>query len=732
MAKIPQDIPNQNPESFLGYSKSIEQPKVDETLSSLFKNIGSTIENVAKSGDMLFKQSIQDNLQKDIDPERQKWIDTLGQMKADTRASGAAQVSANGMDAMAQASPDDVPDDISGVGDQVANLQAARQGGKISPTNYWLQLDSIAKDYRSRYPGYRDYIDQQISSITGHTPANAAFQSIMGDLNAALTNGKKEDPNVTQTRTALFGAIKDGLVSEKDQPMLFAKLATGDFLAVSGYVQSKRYPKAAFDAKEIVDKSQGLDDKSQARIAHIALNDYMTDKAWGDFNGNLKLAGKSMVDIQDEAKKFALDPSTADPKNVDQLYAIASGILKQSQFETTQFLNGGRDAKGMSRAQVAVGPTGDANKWINDNMKERYAVFQNMLTSLRDKDLPAAAMWAEQMQSQATHDRYQALNDPDMGPHLRNLQIIKDDPKDVQEYMKNFMPANYGSASVNAFYKRRAAEFLAQPDKNNGNVVTVDMAIKRAQAAGVESPQLYKDFAELGKNIVNKNLSDDKKYNLAAAMFHPDNQKFLSNFKEDQTYTDAQGNQRTAPGKYAVWDMYTNPLMASEVARLGETRPEIKKWYKDWVESGFGNDVFGPQVRNLSTIAADNRVKIVYDNIDNQLHMANFENNWDNRYAAGQQRRAGVTGNIEGQIDKLNQGLSGLVNLQRSQGVTDPAQIQGYILQQLKGLGVVAPVPTVRPDPRTVSEQIGNAIVSVIKGFNPLAGKSQDQVPRGR
>src|ERR1700747_1189942 len=117
----------------------------------------------------------------------------------------------------------DVPDGIAGGVDRVNALTAARNGGKINDTYYTAQLTSLAKNLRSQYPGYRDYIDQEIAHVTGMNPAKEYINNLMQDINAARAGKDKVADNVL---SELMTMNSQGVSGADDAVQHFIK--TGD------------------------------------------------------------------------------------------------------------------------------------------------------------------------------------------------------------------------------------------------------------------------------------------------------------------------------------------------------------------------------------------------------------------------------------------------------------------------------------------------------------------------
>src|SRR5579872_3501006 len=85
--------------------------------------------------------------------------------------------------------PSAVTQGLSGV-ERLAN--AREQGGKFRTTSFDADIDRSLKDLRAKWPGYRDYIDQEASRIVGYNPANKLVSDKLAQLNELTTNKQKE------------------------------------------------------------------------------------------------------------------------------------------------------------------------------------------------------------------------------------------------------------------------------------------------------------------------------------------------------------------------------------------------------------------------------------------------------------------------------------------------------------------------------------------------------------
>ena len=83
--------------------------------------------------------------------------------------------------------------------------------GTIKDSNYWARLDSISRQLRTRYPGYRDYIDAKMSSMVGGTPANRLREQLAEEARAAARQNAEQSPLEKLRWSNLADLVKDGI-----------------------------------------------------------------------------------------------------------------------------------------------------------------------------------------------------------------------------------------------------------------------------------------------------------------------------------------------------------------------------------------------------------------------------------------------------------------------------------------------------------------------------------------
>ena len=161
-------------QEFTNAAKSIN---ADSSKGDLFSAIGKIGTEVVEGVDKFFKERIRGEATAEVDKEREKWTAML--------TSGVQG--------------DKPPPEIAQAANNLRNMQLARDNGVLRPEYYHMNLDQIARQLRSRYPGYREHIDNVIQDLTGITPANKVISDLFsankksGDPEQALNNHYRKE-----------------------------------------------------------------------------------------------------------------------------------------------------------------------------------------------------------------------------------------------------------------------------------------------------------------------------------------------------------------------------------------------------------------------------------------------------------------------------------------------------------------------------------------------------------
>src|SRR5574337_995993 len=183
-------VPQANPEEFLRYSQGTHTIPVDKSTGILLDTAGNAISGVASLADQIVKQTISSDIQKGVDQQQSQFT---GQLENTAKSMGISTGN-QGMDILptgdqTQNIPAGITNGLNRI-NSLSNGITNGAGNKINDTLYSANITSIAKQLRAQYPGYRDYIDTEISKVSGMPVANAYYKNLMQDINSGLQNQK--------------------------------------------------------------------------------------------------------------------------------------------------------------------------------------------------------------------------------------------------------------------------------------------------------------------------------------------------------------------------------------------------------------------------------------------------------------------------------------------------------------------------------------------------------------
>ncbi len=698
--------------------RAAEQPDANKSLGILFKGLGDVLEAGFKGADEVYKSVISDKIYDASNKERNDFTSELGAFNKDLAPGKKTADAGNGMDAYAQASEEDLPGDVADVESNVATLAAAKAAGKVSTSEYWMRLNNMTKELRSQYPGYRDYIDQKVSQVTGHNPANAYMTSLIQDLNRQATAGKV-DPVQRDTRALLKAAIAQGVPGAT---AMSTRFEAGEANSVEArlFVEKAGEPKYKADlATHTLVAEKGNLELDAVKMDQI-IRQQVNQQSLVNLESSHTVSGISTNQLIQSGKDMASGKTKYDPESILVWGKKLETNLKEEALSIRNDLNKPLDVDPLkrSKAQIAVGPGGDTEAYIGKVIEAAQAGPKNFSKLLVDKDVPLATWQLSMMEAQKTNDKYNALQ-TSSGKAIRIAEVLKDYPEAIRSFIQSpFFNKDYGSPNLNGFTNEMFTKMMTGGDPDTKRIVTPNEVIERAKGAKVDSPEFYKDVAEFPKRMLVE--KDPRvKYNLMASMFNPDNINFIKNFQEDRA---------DRPGRMKVYSDYTSKAMANEVAKVGAEHPEVLTWYKNWTEHS-AVTLFGQEMRDLKNTATTAGVTFKYNTGDGK--QAPFISiNVDAAQADAQTeqlRRMGIRGTgvqtplmkLNGQVDRLNTLSNSLFNAAPVLKVN----ANDWFLTQFKAAG--ADTDFTQKDSRTTADQMAKAVNAAMGAvYNTLKNNS--------
>ena len=331
----------------------------NKALGTLFETIGDVAQTYQKNKEVSDK--------KDLAKEVQAGVDAL-----DTGIMGDVSL----LDPMTNPeSKKSVPAGISSSQRAIDRLKQAHEQGKLSDTNYIMQVAKLSKELRSKYPEYIDTVDDLISNATGTSTANMLRRELTSvwEKEAASASAEQKEKTKFYNEVLEAGYLSDPYILE------VYKQASGgkDFNGADFNDKALRF---AIGVRELEDKnvsrekdrlalaeSQGKADSKDAIKVATTEAAVLRDRA-------LYAAGSSFQTLQKNMQEMGKDGF--DPTEKEALSQMLGRIELEMSMKADE-LTSGVDKQGRSYASLI---TNDSDrKAIRDVMLNPIATIRNAL-----------------------------------------------------------------------------------------------------------------------------------------------------------------------------------------------------------------------------------------------------------------------------------------------------------------------------------------------------------------
>lgn len=666
MAPLNPSIPTQgvsstNDPNYLSYSRPISEYQGDTSYAALFKGVGDVASAAIKGADFLVKDKIDTEVTDTIYREREAYTAAL--------ESGREAVTGRPLGILNTTDADlKVPSGVSVAIGQAGSLQSALDSGKISQTYYHGRLTALAKAMRNEYPGYRDYIDRKIASITGSDPANAYISNLISDINSVST---KKDKTLEDARGILKAQAADGNVASAQA---YNALDSGQLSPDAAMIFAAKQTewKADIDRRELLRKDTTGSRESLLKDTTDTLNLKLAQESASRFSAIQLSAG---LNTPQQISQVIQDAQTG--KSVitdDQARALGNSIeaQKNAYIQWAQKEGNKPGPDGRTYRQI-IGPE-NFNKLVEANA----ANFTNVSDAIFKKDYGAAFDNANMVNARIESYKNGILSSPDTAPIALSLAGLKSFGGDeaVRATSQWFITSGQGQ-KWSEYLRGQAYTTFSQPDlRKSGNYVSLREHIVDAKNKNISDGKYYDTILKIPERLTDPKTTDFEKINIAKAAFGEKNSGFLSEFPVD-SIDSVSGKQ--VKGRYSAYARMTSEGITSEIKRLSKQDPSLWTDYVNWTANEFRNDLFGQEIRTLSTFQKDPNVKVSYNSDTQQFRLdygrgiSNLSKPEDPFERAAQRTPLPTARYKEADaaINRLNFGLSGMARVAKDNG-SDP------------------------------------------------------------
>lgn len=258
---------------------TLAQTVENEGKGRLFENLGRLFSTATQTADDLIKLDIEETVGDQANAVREE--------QTYNRSLEATRLNPN--------TPQEIRDTLN----KSERLTAAREAGKLGDSHYWAQMDILARQLRSRYPGHRDAIDSSFSQITGNIPANAIRSALQTEINAYTEAGDSDQEYIDwaiKNKAGLVPADVPKIMEEgsMDTPTLRKYIQT-EVLSKERKIAELNHRKAEFEDSKAANENVN---QRGYELAKTELNTVLTAKLqdptnllgrrWSEFQTNVR------------------------------------------------------------------------------------------------------------------------------------------------------------------------------------------------------------------------------------------------------------------------------------------------------------------------------------------------------------------------------------------------------------------------------------------------------------
>lgn len=677
-------IPNTsvNDPNWTNVSKPISDIPADKSTALAISTATEALGSAVKITDTAIKDSAQKDVQAGVDNLRDGYIDALKTVRN-------AQIASTDQSLLPETTAPDAPAGLQSGLDRARNIGTAlAQGGtKVNDTLYTGALNSLTKQLRSQYPGYRDYIDEQIQSVSGVNPANAFMKNLMEDINRGQENNKTETNAVkAQLRDLNAQGFHDAGGVTADKVIKALDNGVIDIHQAQSWMNSSK--KLDYDTKVKADaRATRLGDEADAAVN--ATKDLSTTAAQTvAHNWTTMTIGKG-TDTPASLFKFIQENAGNQGVKDERSQAIGQQLAQMRQATAKQLMDQANEG---GRNSIVAKLGGDPAK-VKAVIDGQLETFDLAIKSVFEKDWGSAYShmnFNKAIGSDSTNILYNAP-DADVRKYNRMVGAINNiSPQYGNDFFKNSLLSAVPQREKE-FLKNTQMELLTQPDAPVGKLTSFQSALDKSKASGVTSPKSYDELVKYVDTLNNPKVGLEQRLNVAKGFFDPNsNGQILAdkNFEKDRYDATLK---REIPGKYSVWRKFSSDNVAAGIAELGKTDPSVVQNYRDTMTRNFGEQLFSRELRDLGSAnqeaGPNSNYKIKFsDDKGRSPH-------WDVVRPDGSpmtMTEAIAVRAPVGSLNRLNEGMSGLYNVYEKTGSSDPindvkAAIYRYNYQDYSG-----------------------------------------------
>jgi hypothetical protein len=545
------------------------------------------------------------------------------------------------------------------------NLQKLTQGyqdGRIRESQYWARLESMTRQMKTRFPGYRDRIDSMVSKLTGATPANVLRDLLHREAVAAGDSAADAREKV----------VKHGL----EQGWLFQAYPNWEQLEAQGKGPSTLELQGA----------QGRYTANEAKI-DSERKLYAARKDAGEANEHDLINIASRENYTNFTNKISRDIGA-------QGFSLDEAINRYTEMAKTGQPIDGKELQALS-VQFAQFQQ-EIERDMANNLATRYSGQEGLSIQGKEKQDATKHQVREILKSMESAFK----GDGDASLIAYNLRLVKAQKDEALARMVEKAPATanvgalreiYGDTAVSAVLlqnNERLSEAINLMNTVSANKIMAGESNFTAEIQAISAEKGSKMVHDEVMNLIDRHIPyimDDKmtvqqKNKAINQLFHPDNRGFMARLPMET--------------RMAVFHKFTSPDVQAAMIAFKNSGGDPQAWtrYENWVRDS-ARVIAQKHAADISAQQRYGISKIVYDEPNNKLIAATpLNSGLKGRQATSveMQRQA-----IQRDLDVFNQLFASLAPvMQAGSGQSPEEEMQRFLREANINLGTEA-APTI-------------------------------------
>jgi len=680
----PQVAPTSDP-NYLNYSKVVDAPPPDKTAGAVLSTIGDAITGVVGLADTVVKGVIDDKVRISVEGHRDAQTQALERIRQEQQSGLIPGGSPAGDLMSTEDSAATAPEALDSSLSRVESLGAARNQGsvRVNDTYYTMQLNSIAKQLRAQYPGYRDYIDQKFSQIAGMDPANAYYKNLMQDINSRTKAADTVESRALKVGYANITSVPELTpyirAVEANQPGAADKLMI--------YVNKWHADKATFDAEARERQRRDNGRTDQADEARTSWRKEFAGTVANIVNTPFAMTG---MDEPVTMQRLLTDSSkgnlTFKPEQWDQLLINMNNRKTQLiNYGTTLYNSADRDY---------------ASKWkdtkqLNTDIQQELFMVDTLIDAIKNKDVGTMFETQRRIQGRKEDAELESLSGP-LGGWLLTSNAIKNSAGDV---LNNELNRSILTSDVLPKYRTTLGNMVKRsmvPDdvRKDGVIKSLYNDIETLQKGGVGAQtKIYDRLFDNVARINDPKVPLKEKQEIIDYAFKDKNRHLMDKFKAD--YVDPVTG-RVVPGQESIFVRLSAPDITKNVWEASRSKPLLWAQYKDTLEEQF-KVIYGNKIKELNGYP-DSTIKVGWNPDKRQFAVEAKPSDLNDTVTRRQYDFINKT------VNSLNYGLGNLATMQDM----EKSDTSAYLIRTMMTMGY-RPGEGTAGIPQQIMDNLANA-----------------------